>query len=58
MTRDEVTRLRALGCVIGGASLLVLAWGRYGAGAFGWCAALVLAALCAFVLAVYLRSRA
>lgn len=58
MTRDEATRLRALGCVIGGASLLVLAWRQYGAGEPGWCAALVVGALCAFALAVYLRSRA
>jgi hypothetical protein len=57
VTREEATRLRAIGCVIGGASLLFLAWGQYQAGSPGWCAGLAVAALCAFAIAVHLRSR-
>jgi hypothetical protein len=64
VTRGEANRLRALGCAIGGASLLFLAYRAYGAfaqgqpGAIGWCAGFVAGALCAFALAVVLRWRA
>lgn len=63
MTRSEANQLRALGCVICGAALLLLAWGQYGAftqgraGALGWCAGLAGGALAAFALAVWLRWR-
>lgn len=63
MTRGEATQLRALGCVIGGAALLFLAWGQYGAftrgqaGALGWCVGYAVVGLAAFALAVFLRWR-
>lgn len=64
MNSGQVRQLRAVGCVTGGAALLYLAHAQYGEfarshqqGALVWCAALVVAAVCAFALAVYLRWR-